>query len=472
MDEKITQDAYDTSAQLLTDRHIKGKKTKESEPIKTLRWWKSDFYVWEEGRYYRISDDEMKAEIAEYLHQSQIPITSNTISSIMICLVSLTSVGRDITLNSWLDDVNGARVFPVSNGNISFNDIDPDTGKPRLLPHTPWYFTLSKVDYDYDPKAMCPLWESFLHDVMNGNMKYVSLLKQWVGYLFRPDLHLQKFLLCTGEGANGKGVFFDVIKSLVGKHNCSQLGVSSFNPESNRFALYSTLGKIVNMSSESSHIIEHEAENVLKSFVAGDTMSFERKYKEPLSATPTAKVMISTNALPRFNDRTHATWRRILLVPFPQVIPEERQITDLAAQLKRELPGILNWALEGMAELDKTDRFTEPPENKSLLEEYRRDSDPARAFLQENYIYMPDGDGQSCRHVYEAYVQYCKDNGCKPMGNRHFGKSVKTTFPRSERKRHGSKQNRFWIYTGLVAHVIDDLIGHQAPGTGGEKPLL
>lgn len=461
MDDKTTPDAYDTAIQFLTDRYVIGKKTQESEPVRTLRWWKSDFYAWEDGCYRRITDDEMKTQIAEYLHESSMPVSTNPISTIIICLYGLTSAGRNVTLDSWLDNVKGARVFPMANGNVSFNDINLDTGKPRLLPHTPWYFTLSKVDYDYDPTAKCPLWESFLNDVMDGNIKYVSLLKQWIGYLFRPDLHLQKFLLCTGEGSNGKGVFFEVIKSLCGEDNCSQLGVSSFNPASNRFALYSTLGKIVNMSSESSHIIEHEAENILKSFVAGDTMSFERKYKEPLYTKPTAKIMISTNALPRFNDRTHATWRRILLIPFPQIFPEEKQITDLAAQLKRELPGILNWALEGMAELDKLNRFTEPPESKALLEEYRRDSDPARAFLQENYIYMPDGTGISCREVYNAYVQYCKDNGCKPMGNRHFGKSVKTTFPRSDRKRGGVKANRFWIYTGLVAHVIDDLMGHD-----------
>lgn len=472
MDDKNTPDAYDIATQFLTDRYVKGKKTNESEQIRTLRWWNDDFYAWEDGCYHRITDNEMKAEISEYLHQSQIPIGTNTISTIIICLWRLTVAGRNVTLNSWLDNVNGARVFPMANGNVSFDDIDPDTGKPRLLPHTPWYFTLSKVDYDYYPKSRCPLWESFLHDVMNGNMKYVSLLKQWIGYLFRPDLHLQKFLLCTGEGSNGKGVFFDVIKSLVGEHNCTQLGVSSFNPASNRFALHSTLGKIVNMSSESSHIIEHEAENILKSFVAGDTMCFERKYKDPLSATPTAKVMISTNALPRFNDRTHATWRRILLVPFPQIFPEERQITDLAAQLKGELPGILNWAMEGMSELNKADRFTEPPENKDLLEEYRRDSDPARAFLQENYIHTPDAEGQPRRQVYESYLQYCKDNGCKPMGNRHFGKTVKTTFPRSETIRQGPRGKQFRVYSGLVVNPTGDYTDYRADGNAGANPLF
>ena len=33
-------------------------------------------------------------------------------------------------------------------------------------------------------------------------------------------------------------------------------------------------------------------------------------------------MMIATNALPRFADKTGGLWRRVLLVPFDKVIPE------------------------------------------------------------------------------------------------------------------------------------------------------
>ena len=287
-------------------------------------------------------------------------------------------------------------------------------------------------------------------------MKYVSLLQQWVGYLFRPDLNEQKFLLCTGEGANGKGVFFKVIQALLGEHNCSELGLSSFNPKINRFGLYTTLGKMVNMTNESSHIIEHEGETVLKSYVAGDTINFERKFREPLSAKPTAKIMIATNALPRFNDRTHAIWRRILLVPFPKIIESENQIKDLAEQLRRELSGIFNWTLDGLEQLNKAGRFIEPSESKKFLEEYRRDSDPARAFLMENYIYSLDGCGVPSNDLYQEYVQYCKSNGCRPMRNTQFGQSVKRVFPEVEKVRWGSRDDRSYIYKGLVSCVSQE----------------
>jgi len=445
-------DAFTIAGQFLTDRYVSGKKS-QGEKIKTLRWHEDDFYAWDDGCYHRIKDNVIKAEIAEYLHQQGLPVTTHSVASVALCLINIIDVGRDVTFNSWLDGINGARIFPLKNGNVSFSDIDIETNRPRLLPHTPWYFTLAKADYDYDPKAECPLWQDFLHDIMKCNMGYVSLLQQWVGYLFTSDLRQQKFLLCTGEGSNGKGVFFQVIQALLGEHNVSELGLVCFNPKVSRFSLYSTLGKMVNMTNESSHIIEHEGENILKSYVAGDTLFFDRKFREPLSARPTAKLMIATNSLPRFNDRTDAVWRRILLVPFPKVIEEKAQIKDLAGQLKRELPGIFNWALDGLDKLNKAGRFIEPNESKELLEEYRRDSDPARAFLLENIIYSPNGTGKPCTELYQEYEQYCKDNGYKAIENAQFGKQVKRIFPQTEKVRRGTRDERINIYKGLVSRV-------------------
>ena len=66
-------------------------------------------------------------------------------------------------------------------------------------------------------------------------------------------------------------------------------------------------------------------------------MTFERKYKDAFSAKPTAKVMIATNELPCFTDRSQGVWRRLLLAPFNRSIPEYQQNKNLAEELKQEL---------------------------------------------------------------------------------------------------------------------------------------
>jgi len=166
--------------------------------------------------------------------------------------------------------------------------------------------------------------------------------------------------------------------------------------------------------------------------------------------------MIATNAPPRFNDKTEGIWRRILYVPFDRVIPDELQKKNLAEQLKGELPGILNWALGGLQKLNDASGFVIPEKTKELLEEYRRDSDPARAFLLEKYTFSPDAWGVNCTELYNEYKQYCVENGCRPMGNRLFGRQVRRVFPKIKRGRPGGRDDREWVYQGLVSQVSQE----------------
>ena len=437
---------FDIAHIFLLDRYAE---SQYGKGILKLRYWRGTFYHYENGCFHAVSDGEIKAELAEYLYEKNITLSSQKINLTMLCLRRKTQMLRGTEVNSWLDGVNGARVLPAANGNVSFSDIDED-GRYHRLDHSPQYFTLTKLPYNYDPDAKCPYWLIFLDDVMMGREDYILLLQQWCGYLFRPDLREQRFLLCTGEGANGKGVFFEVVQSLVGEENCSQVGLSRFN---NPFALYETLGKVVNVTNESSHIIEDESENVMKSIVAGDRFTFERKFRDAISARPTAKVMISTNSLPRFNDKTLGVWRRILLVRFEKTISEDAQIKNYADLLKEELPGILNWSLEGLRKLEEAGRFTIPKSHAEFIEQYRRDSDPARAFLMENFTVFPNSDGTSCHKVYEKYAQYCTENNCRPMNAANFGRNVRRIFPDVKRQRIGGRDSREWKYTGLVATV-------------------
>ena len=465
---KVTPNPYKIARQFLHDKYACPNKKTGILHI-NLRSWKDDLYAYEDGCYHALADSEIIGPITDYLDLHNWPVTITHVKAIMMCLHYHARTGHYLTLNSWLDGVNGARVFSMANGNVSFDDIDPDTGKPKLLPHTPGYFTFSKVDYDYDPDATCPLWDLFLRDVLHPHTENVLLLQQFLGYLFRPDLNEQKFLLCYGEGANGKSVFFDVVESLVGKRNCSHLGLYGFNPNYSQFALYPTLGKIVNMSTEGSHMIADEGEAIFKSYIAGDDIQFERKHRDPISAKPTAKIMIATNNRPRFNDKTPALWRRMLLVPFVKVVKYEQQIKDLADKLKAELPGIFNWALEGMAKLNKDGVFAESEESKLDIEEYRQDSDPARFFLLEHCTYTPGGFSTPSAELYNIYKQFCQDNGYKPLSSGQFGRSIKRAQPKATHKKNGGRDNQVWIYEGLVTRYNDSLPGYGAGRANDEK---
>jgi len=92
--------------------------------------------------------------------------------------------------------------------------------------------------------------------------------------------------------------------------------------------------------------------------VTGDPIKAERKGKPLFHFRPTAKHIFSANQLPNAEEDNGAFYRRILLVPFPTTIPREQRDKSLGDKLQSELPGILNWALDGLFRLLSQDGFT------------------------------------------------------------------------------------------------------------------
>ncbi len=411
----------------------------------TLVCWRGVFYSWRKGKYTQISDGQMKATIVQYLRAGRITAKPNTVNEIMLNLQGIALLDSEIQPDSWLRGIVGPRVIVAQNGNISFDDLDRQ-GRPKLLPHTPNYFTFVRLPYRYIPKAKCPKWFRFLDEVMDGDSKQKRLLQQWTGYTLTLTLREQRFLICVGEGANGKGVFFVVIIAMLGPENCSSLPLSRFGQN---FALSSTYGKLLNATNEGIGEITPHAEAILKEYTAGDMMTFERKYKEPFYAIPTAKLMFATNELPRFKDKTQGVWRRMLLVPFDVTISEDQQNKNLAEELKAELPGIFNWAYDGMLDLEKNG-FVIPTKSKRAIKQYRRDVNPAKTFLTDNYKYQPDAEGIPRQNLYKQYTAWCRSNGYGKLNDAEFGKEVRHAFPKTKKRRLGGRRNRTMCYVGLA----------------------
>jgi putative DNA primase/helicase len=94
-----------------------------------------------------------------------------------------------------------------------------------------------------------------------------------------------------------------------------------------------------------------------------------------------------------------------------------------------------------------------PENSKSMLEEYRRDTNPARAYLLENYQPSNNSEYVGCETLYEDYKNYCNNKGYRPLSDRTFGKEVRRAFPNVERRRTGGRLAREWAYDGLVSCV-------------------
>jgi len=418
----------------------------------SLRNWRDEFYKWQDGKYTKLSDAETKKQIISYLRglnqdcticddDQHIRITAQLVNNILLCVSSFEGVHlpEQRELNTWDDgrEKLGVVTFVFNNGVLMKHPRKGDC----FIKHKPAYFSVSKLPYDYVPDAKPEAWLRFLNEVMEDDEERNELLQQWAGYCLSADNDYQKFMLIAGEGANGKTVFTKIIEKMVGEENVSHIPLSLF---SQQFSLYSTLGKSLNSTSESSHRLDELAETALKSFTSADAMTFQRKYKEPTHSKPTAKVMLSTNQLPNFADKSIGIWRRMLFVPFDITIEAERQNPRLVDELCCELPAIFNWAVEGLQKLKAAGRFIEPKSCIAATEQYRRDVNPARTFLLENFTTSLGFDSIVCKELYDSYVNWCFENGYRPMNASNLGKEVKRAFPNVEKTYSQNGGKRIW----------------------------
>src|SRR5262249_21140138 len=150
------------------------------------------------------------------------------------------------------------------------------------------------------------------------------------------------------------------LEALLGSGNCAHVPLEVFGE---RFQLTPTVGKLANIASEVGEL-DKAAEGILKSFTSGDPMQFDRKYKPPIQAVPTARLVLATNNRPRFSDRSGGLWRGMILMPFRVVIAENDPGRvfgmDKPAwwEASGELPGMLNWSLAGLDRRRRQGQFT------------------------------------------------------------------------------------------------------------------
>jgi P4 family phage/plasmid primase-like protien len=290
--------------------------------------------------------------------------------------------------------------------------------------------------------------DSQKHPRIRANRK-----QQWFGYLLLPDTSLQRFLMMVGDGANGKSVVCAVLHALLGDGNTVSVPLEFFGQ---RFHLVETLGKLANIVSEVGEL-DKVAEGALKAFVAGDPMLFERKHKTPFTARPTARLVLATNNPPQFSDKSDGVWRRVLLLKFTVQIPAAERIAGMDKPSwwidAGELPGILNWALEGLRQLRQRGVFDISSACLNEVEKLRADANPARRFLRECYQV---GDDEVLKDAaYESYKQWCGKNGHHPLAENRFAVEVFRTFPQARAARVTRNGARVHVFAGIAEGGVE-----------------
>ena len=294
-------------------------------------------------------------------------------------------------------------------------------------------FLRYRLDFDYDPQATAPMFQKFLDRVL-PDKDCQAVLSECMGYIFTKGLKLEKVLLLTGTGANGKSTFFSIATAIFGQDNVSSFSLQELTKGQYQRAELQDV--IVNFCSEISGKMETA---VFKQLASGEPVSARHIFGRPFTMTDYAKMVFLCNELPWQIEQTDAFFRRFIIIPFEQTIPEEERDPDLANKIiASERSGVFNWMLDGLKRLLKNKRFTESEVIKKQVDEFRYERDTVGIFLdQENYV--PSNEKEEKLSVlYEKYSRYCRGAGLWTVSTVAFAKRLRVYGYRIVRKSQGN----------------------------------
>lgn len=128
-------------------------------------------------------------------------------------------------------------------------------------------------------------------------------------------------------------------------------------------------------------VLSADVIKTVKGLTGGDVMTAERKFQQPFSHKPTTKLLFATNHKITLAYKDEQFIERLVLLPFLNPVPPDKQDRELLNKMKCERSAIFNKALKAFkrlsannfvfTEVDDSGKFVNVPsgskENQSLL---------------------------------------------------------------------------------------------------------
>lgn len=294
-------------------------------------------------------------------------------------------------------------------------------------------------------------WETFLKRILPDE-EVRAFVQRLFGYAMLGKQTEHVMPIFTGTGANGKGTLRDAIASAFGDY-CIEVDPSllmeSKHEKHGAFKMRLRGARLAFCSETEKG--RKFAEATMKRLVGGDPIEANYMHKNPITFDPSHTLVMLTNHLPAVSGDDPAVWRRILVVPFDVVIPEEQRDGELPERLKRAAPAVLAWCYAGW--LDYQQQGLNPPDAvRARTDQYREESDLLGRFLGEKTMRNPHGVVRA-RELFQAWAKWCHDVGLKAdeVGSEvAFAASMKARGFEKKARKIGA------VWLGLMLHGDDE----------------
>jgi putative DNA primase/helicase len=453
----------------------------DEDGARLLRYWRGDWHAWTGTHWPEVEDRQVKSDLwtwladADYVKPAtatkpseQLPFepTKYKVANVLDALQACSHLSASVAAPAWLAEAKTAatEMVAMSNGLLHLPTR-------ILMPHTPSFFTHHALPFEFDPAAPRPRrWLQFLDELWSDDPEAISTLAEVFGYILSGETRQQKMFMLVGPKRGGKGTIARVLTGLLGAHNVAAPTLSGLT---SNFGLSPLIGKPLavvsdaRLGSRSDSLIAVER---LLSVSGEDSITVDRKYRDPWTGQLPSRFVILTNELPRLTDSSGALASRFIMLLLTQSFygREDPRLTD---ELLREAPGIFNWALEGLDRLEQRGAFEQPPSSQAAIQQLADLASPVSSFLRDRCEI-----GTACEvekdELYAAWKQWCEEEGRGPGTKAIFVRDLRAAVPGLTPRKLRAEDKRVHVLQGVrLAEQCETSLttpDQESPGRDGQ----
>ncbi|WP_438778729.1 DNA primase family protein [Enterococcus sp. DIV0098] len=249
-----------------------------------------------------------------------------------------------------------------------------------LIPFTPRYVFLTKVDVDYNPNVIEPTYKDWkfsdwLSELSDGDPMKIEQIWRVIYACLNGNYISQKLIFLYSEkGKTGKGTFQAILRNLVGRKNTAAIRLNQFET---RWGVHNVVGKSL-MIGDDNHpkdFIER-CEN-LKSVAVGEYVQAEAKGKDAFFVSITAQIVQSFNGFPRINAFDDGFKHRLILIPFNHSYQENENRNIKQRYVKDRK--LLEWIAHKVVHMKEVELFN-TEDGKTALAEFEEENNNVLRF--------------------------------------------------------------------------------------------
>jgi putative DNA primase/helicase len=435
---------YDTAKLFVEERFT-------ADGKRCLHFHQEVFYRWRGPAYSETDTAELRAALYRFLSEcgyyspagSLKPVKPNTamVTNVQDALRAVAILDKSIAPPAWINPREG--VYPANEFVACTNGL-LHLPTSLLWRRTPQFFTLNAVDFAFDEDAPEPVrWLAFLRQLWPDDDQAIETLQELFGYCLTPDTSQQKMFLMIGPKRSGKGTIARVLTRLVGPANAVAPTLAGLG---SNFGLAPLIGKrlaIVSDARLGQRADQHAIAERLLNITGEDSITIDRKFLSAWTGRLQTRFLILANELPRLADASGALASRFIVLVMTESF-YGREDPALTNKLLPEMPGILNWAIDGWRRLRQRGYFRQPASGVDAAHEMEDLGSPVLAFVKEQCEAGP-GFEVAVDVLYSEWCMWCGAHGRdRPGTSQTFGRllraavpGLKTTQPRGDSdKRH------------------------------------